>query len=125
MTKLSRWEKLLYGIAILIIVVFTGLGFYLIEGEPAIESLVASGHNHILSFAYGAILFGMLLGRTAINDMSKWWLSVWMSLTYLGPLALIYAGFTGQTGHLSVTSPLFMGSFVVLWALLLLQLMKS
>lgn len=41
-----------------------------------------------------------------------------MSLTYLGPIALIYAGFTGKTGFLMYTSPLFEGSFVVLWALM-------
>lgn len=54
-------EKILFGSAAAVIGAFSALGFYLIEGEPAIKSLVVTGHNHILSFAYGAILFGLLL----------------------------------------------------------------
>lgn len=112
---MAKSEKYLVGISALVVVVFSALGFYLIEGAPKIKSLVVSGHNHMLSFAYGALLFALILSKLAISDRAKKWLSLWMSLTFLGPLALIYAGFTGNTGILTFTSPLFMGSFVLLW----------
>ena len=118
METLAKWEKIVFGVAALVITAGSAFGFYLIQGEPVIKSLVASGHNHLLSFAYGGILFGLLLGRIGIAETKKWWLAVWMSLTYLGPVALIYAGLTGKTGFLMYTSPPLEGSFVVLWALM-------
>ena len=112
---MTKSEKYLVGISALIIALFSALGFYLIEGAPKIKSLVASGHNHMLSFAFGAVLFALVLSKLNVGGGVKKWLSIWMVLTFLGPLALIYAGFTGNTGMLQFTSPLFMGSFVLLW----------
>jgi len=107
--------KYLVGISAVIIAVFSSLGFYLVRGTPVSKELVASGHNHILSFAYGAILFALLLKKLDVSNTVKWILAVWMTLSFLGPLDLIYAGFTGDRAYLSFTSPAFNGSFVVLW----------
>ncbi len=115
MGKLSGSEKYLIIVSALVIVIFSALGFYLIDGAPKIKSLVAAGHNHILSFAYGALLFAWVIRRATVSEGVKKGLAVWMSLTFLGPLALIYAGFTGKTGLLDTTGVLFEGSFVVLW----------
>lgn len=123
-SRLTGSEKLIFTIAIIVITVFSALGFYLIDAEPKIKTLVVSGHNHILSFAYGAILFGLLLRFTGLPETVKRWLAVWMSVTYLGPLALIWAGLSGKTDILQFTSPLFMGSFVVLWLILAVQLAR-
>ncbi|MEK7520968.1 MAG: hypothetical protein AAB560_02720 [Patescibacteria group bacterium] len=117
-------EKILFGSAAAVIGVFSALGFYLIEGEPVIKSLVITGHNHILSFAYGAILFGLLLKIVNLTEPRKIVLSVWMATTFFGPLALICAGFTGNTSFLPVTSPVFEGSFVVLWLIIFWLLMR-
>ena len=124
MNQLTLSEKIIFGTAIFVIVAFSALGFYLIDAEPKIKSLVVSGHNHILSFAYGAILFGLLLGKITLPESRKVLLAVWMSLTYLGPLDLIYAGISGNTSLLSLTSPLFMGSFVALWFIMFYLLLR-
>ncbi len=111
-------EKYLIIVSSLVLAIFSGFGFYLIRGQPAIKDLVVSGHNHTLSFAYGGILFALILANLNISEEMKTWLAYWMSLTFLGPIALIYAGLTGNTSILQYTDIIFQGSFVVLWILL-------
>jgi len=118
-------EKYLFVVSASVITVFSALGFYLIDAEPKIKSLVVSGHNHILSFAFGAILFGLIMMNLEIKESTKKWLSIWMSLTFLGPLGLIYAGIFGDTSMLTVTGALFEGSFVLLWLILLYFIIKT
>lgn len=115
MSSLSGSEKYLLGISSLVIAIFSGFGFYLIEAQPAIKALVVSGHSHIIEFAFGAILYAILLGKLGLGENARTWLSIWMSTTFLGPLALIYGGITGNTSMLATTSILFEGSFVLLW----------
>lgn len=111
-------QKYLYTVSALVLAVFSSLGFYLVRGTPPIKDLVVSGHNHMLSFAFGAILFGLVLSKTKASEKVQKWLAVWMSLTFIGPGALIYAGMVGNTGFLTTTDALFQGSFVVLWLIL-------
>lgn len=125
MTYLQKWEKVIFGAAALVIAAVSAVGFYLIQGEPAIKQLVVTGHNHTLSFAYGAILFGLLLRHVAISERRKLVLAWWMSTTYLGPIALMVAGMLGRTDFLMFTSPVFEGSFVVLWGILFYELIKK
>lgn len=121
---MKTYEKIIFGGAALVIFIFSSLGFYLINGEPPIKSLVISGHSHILLFAYGAILFGLLLSKVRATDSLKKILAILFTLTYLGPLDLVYAGQSGVTKLLAYSSPLFMGLFVVLWLWLFVLLMK-
>lgn len=125
MTYLQKWEKVIFEAAALVIAAVSAVGFYLIQGEPAIKQLVVTGHNHTLSFAYGAILFGLLLRHVAISERRKLVLAWWMSTTYLGPIALMVAGMLGRTDFLMFTSPVFEGSFVVLWGILFYELIKK
>jgi hypothetical protein len=125
MTKLLLPEKILFGLSALIIVAAGALGYYLIDGEPAIKGLVSSGHNHLMSFAFGAILFGLVLNWLNVSEQKKMWMGYWMCATFLGPIALIYAGFSGQTALLKFTSPIFNGSFVILWFLLAIAIFNS
>lgn len=125
MTYLQKWEKVIFALAALVIAGVSAIGFYLIEGEPAIKQLVVTGHNHTLSFAYGAILFGLLLRHVMVSEKKKMMLSLWMSATYLGPAALMAAGVLGRTDFLMFTSPVFEGSFVLLWAILFYELVKK
>lgn len=118
METLAKWEKIIFGSATFIVAAGSIFGFYLVQGEPAIKSLVASGHSHVLSFAYGAILYGLLMRRLTFFERTKTALAAWMSLTYFGPIALILAGLTGNTGFLMYTSPIFEGSFVLLWMIM-------
>ncbi len=111
-------QKYLIIVSSLVLAIFSSLGFYLVRGNPPIKNLVVSGHAHMLEFAFGAILFALALNITKISDRTQKWLAIWMSLTFFGPGALIYAGMTGNTGFLSVTGALFEGSFVVLWLIL-------
>ncbi len=115
MEKITGSQKYLFVVSALTIAIFSALGFYLIDGEPKIKSLVVTGHNHILSFAYGALLFAFVLSTLSVPETRKKLLSIWMSLTFLGPLSLMYAGFTARTGLLEITGPLFEGSFVLVW----------
>jgi len=111
-------QKYLFTVSSLVLAIFSSLGFYLIRGNPPIKTLVVSGHTHMLEFAFGAILFGLILNLTKVSDKAQMWLSIWMSLTFFGPGALIYGGLTGNTSFLLYTDALFQGSFVVLWVLL-------
>lgn len=123
--ELQKSEKILFGIAAFIITAFSAFGFYLIQGKPKIASLAAAGHNHVLSFAYGAILFGFLLRFLMVPERRKLALAWWMSLTYLGPIALIWAGLTGNSAFLKYTSPVFEGSFAILWLILFWMLLRQ
>lgn len=111
-------QKYLFTVSSLVVAIFSSLGFYLIRGNPPIKALVVSGHTHMLEFAFGAILFGLVLNLTKVSEKVQTGLAVWMSLTFFGPLALIIAGMIGNTSFLSVTDALFQGSFVVLWLIL-------
>lgn len=68
METLAKWEKIIFGIVALVITAGGAFGFYLIQGAPVMKTLAVSGHNHLLSFAYGGILFGLLLGRVSIAE---------------------------------------------------------
>lgn len=111
-------QKYLFTVSAIVLAVFSSLGFYLIRGNPPIKDLVVSGHTHMLEFSFGAILFGLVLNLTKVSEKVQKWLAIWMSLTFLGPGALIYAGMVGNTAFLSFTDALFQGSFVVLWLIL-------
>ncbi len=116
--QISSAEKYLFGVAAFVLAVVSGIGFYLIGAKPKIQSLVVSGHSHTLLFAFGAILFGLLMRVAGTGEGAKRWLGFWFTLTFLGPISLIYAGVTGSTALLKWTSPLFYGSFVALWLLM-------
>ncbi len=118
-------QKYLFTVSAIVLAVFSSLGFYLVRGTPPIKTLVVSGHTHMLEFAFGAVLFGLVLSQTKVSDKVQKWLAVWMSLTFIGPGALIYAGMTGNTSFLSTTDALFQGSFVVLWLILGFFVAKS
>ena len=122
---MQKSEKIIFSIAVLVIVIFSAFGFYLIEGEFKVKSLAVSGHAHVLLFAYGAILFGLLMKTIDIAEFKKRILAVLMSLTYLAPIMLIYAGFTGNTAVLQVSGPIFEGLFVILWAKMLYLIFKQ
>lgn len=122
---MQKSEKIIFSIAVLVIVIFSAFGFYLIEGEFKIKSLAVSGHAHVLLFAYGAILFGLLMKIVDISEFKKRVLAVLMSLTYLAPIALIYAGFTGSAAILQITGPIFEGLFVILWAKMLYLIFRQ
>lgn len=111
-------QKYLFTVSSIVLAIFSSLGFYLIRGTPPIKTLVVSGHTHMLEFAFGAILFGLVLGKTQVSEKVQSALAIWMSLTFFGPLALIYAGMVGNTSFLATTDALFQGSFVVLWLIL-------
>lgn len=122
---MQKSEKIIFSIAVLVIVIFSAFGFYLIEGEFKIKSLAVSGHAHVLLFAYGAILFGLLMRALDISEFKKRALAIAMSLTYIAPIMLIYASFTGSTAILQISGPLFEGLFIVLWAKMLYLLLKQ
>lgn len=123
--ELGKWEKYLFSVSAGTIALFSGLGFYLIHGTPKIKSLVASGHNHMLSFAFGAMIFGLIVHLLGLSEKQQRYLSIWMTISFLGPLFLIVAGVTGYTKFLVYTDAVFQGSFVVLWVILISYILSS
>lgn len=125
MDKLSGYEKYLYLVSSLMIVLSGALGFVLIYTKPQIESLMASGHSHLIGFAMAAILFGYLLRFISLSTGEKWIMAVWTSLTFVGPLTLIYAGYSGTTSMLKMSGIIFEGSFVLMWLVMIFALAKA
>lgn len=100
-------KRLFYVPAAFIISLGSLLGFFLIHGEPKIESLFSSGHTHVILFAMCAILFVHLLNHIdGVTDKMGMWLAVLTLIAYILPIGLLIAGYSGDTAHLKWTTPL-------------------
>lgn len=102
----------------------SALGFYLVRGEPAIPGLVTSGHVHLLLFALSAIAMHYLvsqLEKPAVG-LARWMGGLSM-LTYTMPIALLIAGFVGNTAYLRYTTGIGGGALVVIWLVMAVLLL--
>lgn len=100
-------KQLFYVPAAFIIAIGSLLGFYVIHGEPKIEGLVSSGHGHLILFALSAIIFVHALTHVeGLTDKAAMWLALLTLISYILPIGLLVAGYTGETAHLRWTTPL-------------------
>lgn len=101
--------------------VFLGImGTWLHSAEYPIKGLVVSAHNHGMSFAFGALLAGLIIWKfNKLADFWKWIVAILVIVSFLLPLGLLIGGMTGNPGNwMTVTSAIGGWGFVVYWIII-------